>query len=40
MASVGVCTLPTDKTCLYPPYFTVYRRVAFNPKSQSPIALE
>ena len=40
IANVGVCTRPTDKTCLFPPCFKVYNLVAFIPKSQSPMALE
>ena len=37
-ASVGVCTRPMDSTCRRWPYFRVYRRVAFMPSSQSPMA--
>ena len=37
-ANVGVCTLPIESTCLFCPYFKVYRRVAFMPSTQSPMA--
>ena len=39
MASVGVCTLPMESTCLFPEYLRVYSLVAFIPSIQSPIAL-
>ncbi|CDA49384.1 unknown [Bacteroides stercoris CAG:120] len=39
-ASVGVCTRPMESTCRFCPYFMVYRRVAFMPNSQSPMARE
>ena len=41
IANVGVCTRPTDKggaPTLCVPYFKVYKREAFIPSSQSPIA--
>ena len=37
-ARVGVCTRPMLSTCRFCPYFKVYRRVAFIPKIQSPMA--
>ena len=39
-AKVGVCTRPIESTCLFWPYLIVYKRVAFIPSSQSPIARE
>ena len=38
IASVGVCTLPTESTIFWLPNFRVNKRVALMPSSQSPTA--